>query len=291
MRKIYFFYFAFIFLSACAKWDKPEQIPSYLKIDRIDLSVTSTQGTASHGIVDAWVYVNDQPVGVYNLPAVIPVLAEGNPKITIAPGIKNDGISNHRAKYPLMQDFTTYNVTLKSGQISTMTGITQPVVTYYPSPDIEIWNENFDNAAVDFVADPNSEAGVTFIGDSTIAFEGTGMGKIELASGFTYARVITSQTFNLPKLGKSVYVEMNYNTNNSMAVGVQAITGTETVSIDNTVINASNGVWKKIYVNLTDLVSQNGSATSFKFIITISKQSGVTTVENYIDNFKVVYDK
>ncbi len=291
MRKFYHYYFILFFLFSCSKWDKPEQIPAYIYIDKIDLSVTPTQGTASHGIIDAWVYVNDQPVGVFDLPCTVPVLAEGSPKITIAPGIKNDGLTESRAKYSLLQNFTTTSLTLIPGKIVNMDGVNQPVVTYYPSTDIEIWNENFDNASIDFVSDPNSEAGVTFIGDSTIAFEGQGMGEIELVSGLTYARVITSQSFNLPKFGKTVYVEMNYNTNNTMAVGIQAITGVDFTNLDNTVIKASGGEWKKIYVKLTDLVSQQVNATSFKFIITITKDSDVTTVQNYIDNFKVVYDK
>lgn len=291
MRKIYLFYFSVFYLSACKKFDKPEQIPSYIYIDKIDLSVTATQGTASHGIIDAWVYVNDQPVGVFNLPATIPILAEGNQKITISPGIKDDGLTESRKKYTMLQDFITYDVNLKPGEIVTLSGTTQPVVTYYPSSEIEIWYENFDNATIEFNAASNSDAGVTFVDDSTTAFEGQGMGKIELGAGLSYARVITATQFDLPKGGKPVYVELNYNTNNSMAIGIQAIDGVETDDIDNTVLNSTDGVWKKIYVNLTEIVSQQPNADAFKFIMTVSKESSVSTVENYFDNFKVVYDK
>jgi hypothetical protein len=107
----------------------------------------------------------------------------------------------------------------------------------------------------------------------------------------SFARVHTSQLFTLPKSAKPVYVEINYNTNNSMAIGIEPIVGTGTTDIDNTVIKASNGVWKKMYVNLTEIVTQQGSSTQFRFIITINKDEGVTTVENYFDNFKVVYAK
>ncbi|HYG51206.1 MAG TPA: hypothetical protein VD905_09905 [Flavobacteriales bacterium] len=290
MRKIYPIVFCAIVLNACKKWDKAEQVPSYIYIDHIDLSVNATQGTASHGIIDAWVYVNDQAVGVFNLPATVPILASGNQKITIAAGIKEDGLTEHRAKYPLFQQFVK-NIDLVPGQIYNMTGADQPVVTYYPSTEVGIWYENFDDAAIDFNTDPNSEAGITYVYDTVNSFEGPGMGKIELGSGFSYARVITAQTFILPKLGNPVFVELNYNTNNTMAIGIQAINGTQFTTLDNTVLNPTNGEWKKIYVKLTEIVSEQSTADSFKFIITVDKDSGVDVVQNYIDNFKVVYDK
>lgn len=280
---------AFVF-NGCKKWDKPEQVPAYIHIDHIDLSVSPSQGTAKHGLIDAWVYVNDQPVGVFNLPATIPILASGSQKITIAGGIKEDGLTEHRAKYSLLLPFIK-TVNLIPGHVHEMTGVDQPTVSYYPSTDVGIWHENFDDAAIEFYADPNSDAGVAYVNDTVNVFEGTGSGKIELPVGFDYARVITSQSFDLPKLGNPVFVELHYKTNNSMGIGIQAINGTELIPLTNTVLNATNGEWKKIYVKLTDIVSEQSNADSFKFIITIDKDNGVDVVENYIDNFKVVYDK
>lgn len=294
MRKIYPLWslLTLIFFQAgCKKFDKPEKAAAYIYIPNIHLQVGPTQGTAANGIIDAWVYVNDQPVGVYELPCLVPMLTEGKQKITIYAGIKDNGIGEERNKYTFYQPYITYDVDLVPGQIDTMKGTVAPVVTYYPASDIDIWYENFDDASIGFVAETNSDAGVTYIGDSTTAFEGNGMGKIELTSSMDFARVHTSQTFTLPKNGKPVYVEINYNTNNSMAIGVQTIIGTDVTNYDNTVIVPTSGVWKKMYVNLTDVVSEQGSATQFKFIITMSKDDGITTAENYIDNFKVVYAK
>jgi hypothetical protein len=284
-------YFILVYLSACKKWDKPEQIPSYISIEKIDLSVTATQGTASHAIVDAWVYVDEQPVGVFDLPCTVPILAEGYHQIAIYPGIKNDGLVESRTKYVLMTEYLNNSIDLKRGQIISMTGVNQPVVTYDGPTEIDIWEENFDDVAIDFNADPNSDVGVTFVNDSTIAFEGTGMGKIDMPSGYNFCRVITAQSFVLPLGGKAVYVELNYNTNNTMAIGIQANQSGELTSLDNTVLNATNGLWKKVYINLTEITSQQVNADSFKFIITVNKDDSGIAVVNYIDNFKVVYDK
>lgn len=291
MKKFYLLYFSVLYLSACKKFDKPEQIPSYIYIEKIDLSVTSTQGTASHAIIDAWVYVDQQPVGVFNLPCTVPILAEGYHEISIYPGIKNDGLVESRSKYTLMQEYVNTGIKLVPGQTVNMSGANQPVVTYDPATDIDIWEENFDDAAINFNADPNSDIGITFVNDTNTAFEGTGMGKVDMPAGYNFCRVITSQSFILPGGGRSVYVELNYNTNNTMAIGIQTIQGVELQSIDNTVLNATGGVWKKVYVNLTEITSTHVNADAFKFIITVNKDDSGTTVVNYIDNFKVVYDK
>src|SRR5687767_2026929 len=74
--------------------DKEEPVPSYIHIDSISLnSIYSTQGTSDHKITDAWVFVNEQYVGVYELPATFPVLYEGTQNIRIKAGIKKNGIS------------------------------------------------------------------------------------------------------------------------------------------------------------------------------------------------------
>lgn len=279
----------FVFSVGCKKFNKPEKATSYIYIPSIRLQVSSIEGTASNAIKDAWVYVNEQPVGVLELPCLVPVLAEGKQKIAVYAGIMDDGINERRNKYLFYQPFVTYDVNLTPGKVDTLKGALEPVVTYYPSTEIEIWNENFDDASINFVAETNSDAGITYVND--INFEGAGVGKIELSPSMSFARVRTSQTFNLPKGGNPVYVEINYNTNNTMAIGIQAKIGTDNVNIDNTVIRASGGVWKKMYVNLTDVVSQQGNSTEFKFIITMTKDNGVSTAINYIDNFKVVYAK
>lgn len=292
MRKLYALLSLLVWvcvLGSCNKFDKPEKVASYLYIPKINLTVGPTQGTSASEILDAWVYVNDQPLGVFGLPCLVPILESGEQKITIYAGIKDDGINESRNKYAFYQPYIK-TINLQPGIIDTLNGADAPTVSYYPGSDIEIWNENFDDASVNFVAETNSDAGITYIDDSVNAYEGGGMGKIELTGSMTFARVYTSQTFLLPKAGKPVYVEINYKTNNTMAVGIKATNGTEVKYVDNTIIKPSNGLWKKMYVNLREAVS-NQAGTQFNFIITVSKDDGITTVENFIDNFKVVYAK
>ena len=74
--------------------------PAYIKINDIELNNSSTDK-----ITDAWVYIENQLQGVYELPAKFPVLETGVKEIRIKAGIKNNGISSSRVFYPFLLIF------------------------------------------------------------------------------------------------------------------------------------------------------------------------------------------
>src|ERR1044071_5141348 len=117
----------------CQVFDPAEDIPSYIHIDSIGLSVNSNEGTASHAIPDAWVYIDGALLGGYELPVNIPVLKEGTHTILVLSGIKQNGLSTTRAIYPEYQGWDT-TVTLTRGQITHLGPI---VVHYFPSTNFE----------------------------------------------------------------------------------------------------------------------------------------------------------
>jgi len=46
-----------------------EPIPSYIHIDKIDLTTDySSQGTSSNKITDAWIYVDNELIGAFEMP-------------------------------------------------------------------------------------------------------------------------------------------------------------------------------------------------------------------------------
>ena len=67
MKKITFLIMAII-ISSCQKEDVGG-VPAYIKINSIELE----NNTTSY-ITDAWVYINGQLQGVYELPSKFPVL-------------------------------------------------------------------------------------------------------------------------------------------------------------------------------------------------------------------------
>ena len=65
-------------VASCKKFEGSQTIPSLIHIDSISVSGDYfVYGATTHKITDAWVYVDDQLVGVYELPTTFPVLKKG----------------------------------------------------------------------------------------------------------------------------------------------------------------------------------------------------------------------
>jgi hypothetical protein len=291
MRNFLILLIVFVSQIGCKKTIDPSEIPSYIYINNINLLTLSGEGTNKHGITDAWIYVDGKSVGVFELPARIPILNEGNKEIWIYGGIKKDGISSTRTKYPFYQRFISNTINLQRGKIDSLIGIKTPQVTYFSNTTTAINEESFDNPGFNFQADPLSEGVMVFTSSGTNVFEGNGSALMELSSSQFFSKFIFTPSFVLPKLSKEVYVELHYNTNNLLTVGLQAINGSDITNLDNLHLRATNGEWKKVYIDFTELVSSQSQATSFKFYVKIVKEESVSTVYNLIDNFKVVYAK
>ena len=111
MNTIYKFLFSFGFFatllfSSCELYNPSEPIPAYIHIEKFNLTTDyATQGSNSHKITDAWVYVDDQLIGCFELPATFPVITEGTHKVKIVAGIKVNGIASNRGQYPFYNPY------------------------------------------------------------------------------------------------------------------------------------------------------------------------------------------
>ena len=103
-----FFIILLVFNFSCQIIDRPEKAPSFIQIDDFQFSISNNnQGTSSEKITDAWIYLNGNLEGAYELPATIPLHYEGIQELSIYPGIKRNGISADRKKYPFYTQFDT----------------------------------------------------------------------------------------------------------------------------------------------------------------------------------------
>ena len=91
------------------------EIPAYIEIERFyynnqdENQKPYTQNYHSTKITDAWVTMDGQFLGAFELPCKIPILYEDNHSdshaFDIYPGIKVNGIAATRLKYPFYQKF------------------------------------------------------------------------------------------------------------------------------------------------------------------------------------------
>ncbi|MDZ7846373.1 MAG: hypothetical protein U5L96_06205 [Owenweeksia sp.] len=100
--------------------------------------------------------------------------------------------------------------------------------------------------------------------------------------------VATVSTYNLPRGGSNVYVEVSYKSNIPFVVGLIANSQSGINQSPTVVVNPKD-YWNKIYVNLvTDLTAYAG-ADNYKIFIGASHESSLDTGKVFLDNLKLVY--
>ncbi|MCC7302913.1 MAG: hypothetical protein IT233_09735 [Bacteroidia bacterium] len=265
-------------LQGCSLFDKDEPVPAYISIPAIQLTTDyPNQGSSSHKIVDAWVYVDNNPVGTFELPAKFPVIAtDGTHKITIYAGIKMNGISTLRIKYPFYDEYTGDHV-LTAGQVTTIT----PTVAYTSSSTFP-WREDFESAGHTFI-DTFTIARLTQVTD--VVFEGNKSGHVHLNTDTFACELRSAPLLTVPAGGRAVFLELNYKCSHSFNVGIVNSNLEHLISL---VVNKSEN-WNKIYINLTGEINYPPATTNPKIYLTMMKPSNISTADFWFDNVKLVY--
>lgn len=272
-----------LFLLLFVSCNKEEAIPSYIRIEKITLNTTyANEGSDSHKILDAWIYIDDQLVGAFELPCTVPVLYTGSHIIKVLPGIKENGISETRIPYPFYDRFEQ-TVTLVPGE----TTILNPITTYAQSADFS-WIEDYEGASHSICNNAgNADTVMQMITTPSEVFELTGSGGVFLTASSSYFGISCSK-YVLPKAGAPVFLELNYNCNTDFNIGIVGYAGTNVdVQGISLTLRPSNG-WNKIYINLTSEVSSAVNSTSFAIFFSMVKDADLSTSYFYLDNVKLV---
>ena len=282
LLSIFLIFFLSLLIASCEIINPAEPVPAYLHFDNFVLQIdTTTQGSASNKITDVWLYVDNQPLGAYEMPATIPVLKEGSHEIKVRGGIIVNGIAATRSYYPFYT-FYTAQVNLTSGSVTHVS----PVVNYF-SGTIFSFDERFNGTGISLDTTSLSDTTIQTISDSVHAFENE-TGKVILDAQHPFFECATHTLLTLPADGNPVYMEMNYQTNTEFTVGIFANTSLGVFNISVLTIRA-NSEWKKIYINLSNATSLYPSALGFKPYIHMERNSSVGDAEFYFDNVKVVH--
>jgi hypothetical protein len=282
---------AFIF-SGCGLFDRPEVIPAFVKVEQFNLTTLSSHGTSSSRITDCWVYLNDNLVGVYELPALVPIHAQGNQNIKIKAGIMKNGVAGERAAYPF---YTFYNETMNL--VSDSIFSINPDITY--EVNYTPWIEDFEDPGIKF--DDYQSDTVMFVGTSANTqglLEGN-CGVIKMNSNHLVCEMRTDEPYfdGMPKnIDIPAYMELNFKSNYSFQVGIlskddQIASFVRTPLITFNPTTDSNGVmqWKKTYLYLTDATTFYPVANDFEIYIRVLNPEGYDGIEVYVDNIKIFY--
>ncbi|HQI70355.1 MAG TPA: hypothetical protein PLT47_06360 [Bacteroidales bacterium] len=268
------------FNSACKKTDL---VPSYIHIDKIDLNTTyEFDGSNSCKITDAWVYIDGDLQGIYELPATFPVLANGQHTIMVRAGIKLNGIAMSRAYYSYYQPWET-TVLLTAEQTDTL----HPTVTYYENKIH--WKEDFETAGMTLLKFTNSDTNFIQTQDSALVFEGASSGVANMDATAPYLLSVSDQIYEIPQNQSPVFLELNYKTNAPLAIGLFAVLNTGMNNrIDVMVLNP-NTTWNKIYINLTPAANVSSNVAGYKVFFESYKPENQASAEVLLDNIKLLY--
>jgi len=269
--------------SACNMINPAEKIPTYIQIDSIQVipTVPSVHGSTSHKITDVWVYYNLELLGAFELPAKVPVLADGKGQLQILAGIWDNGLSGTRAKYPF------YNIDTFSFQANP-TGVIShiPKFTYRTTdtPAIKYFVENFEQGNI-FVGH-FGDTTLTKTNNPSDVFEGDWSARMDLSSTDPTGESITSTEYFLTP-NRECYMELNYKSDVPFDIRTQVYHVGTNITSDIMSFKARD-TWTKVYINLTGFAAsfQYGK---FRFIVKSVLPSGMTQGKILIDNFKIIY--
>jgi len=280
------------FLPACDKFEGDQTVPSYLKIDSLGFtSENDVQGTKNQNIIDAWVYIDDDLIGGFEMPANIPILTEGTHKLEIRPGIMINGISDTRAPNPCFKPiiFETFNLYVDS-IVSTY------AITTYQSNAEFVWMEDFEDASLAIKKSINSDTGVVrtqpagapdaFTGDNSlysgVSYIDTENQYVQLVSddgngeGFVFDR------------GDFIFLELHYRNDVPIVVGLYIKLMDNTIQERSFLIINPTEDWNKIYLNFTPIVNETVDAVSYIIYFEALLPVDESNAFMMLDNLKLV---
>lgn len=276
--------------ATCEIINPEEDLPAYLQINEFTFTTTGGQGTNVAQITDAWVYSGDISLGIYELPATVPVLNLGDQTITIFPVIRENGLRSAPVLYPFYQRYTL-DVNLTADQTITV----QPTTAYLANSTVFDLVEDFEGTSHKLTGRSPDAVKINKMPDKVVYGNGVGQILLDTLSDIIF---ISSPTFgDLPTQGNlSVYLEISYKTNAEFNVGL--------VGLDNNPSNPINAIafkvtlcpidrWNKVYINFQkDLtISQ---LPNYKLAFRLSTDdTGCGQIENetpelLIDNIKLI---
>ncbi len=279
---------------SCISCDEEAQVPVYIEIPEFENPTNySTEGTGAQDFTTAWLQVNGEFIGAYEVPATVPIIASGNSQINVHPGVNLNGQSSFRFWYSELNPYTE-TIDLVAGETYSLNkgGSGLSAVTYKTNAVIELV-EDFEGTGINLEPSGLSDTVMFRTNNPADLFQSGISGEPQSFSGKMVVRpgglgeVSTIEQFDLPKFGANVILEIHYKTDVSFTVGLYVdeptqITQTPVVSVFPT------DQWKKMYINLVTEVSAYPNANGFKiFFGALNPYDSDRTV--LIDNVKIVY--
>lgn len=278
------FVLCFLVLYSCNIINPPEKIPAYVYVEPFSYTPAAGDNSQSYKITEAWVYLGGELLGAFHLPALVPVLAEGNQQLSFFPGILDNGL----AAYPNLYNFyKKYEINLDL--VPTETDTIYPATQYEDFVKFALHNDFEDGFNFDKDQDNDTETKISLTNNPADVFEGDYSGIATLSADHRLLHVTTTQFYEIPVNGTAVYFEMNYKSDVELLIGLEGKDNDsgETASTFPVVLFPKQE-WNKIYINLTDDI-QNSDLDSYRILLYANLPDSLSTGTLGFDNLKIVH--
>lgn len=278
-------------LAGCVR-NNPE--PSWLEVtewtmESNAIGVVGEEGVITHNFTDAWVFIDNKLIGVFEVPFKIPVLVSGDSEIKLYPTIRNNGISATKKIYPFADP---YIIDAELAESQTLT--INPVTRYRDQTQIMLWN--FDDPNNYGIAEaPGSLASMIVDFDPQVltGINGSGYGHVNMNTSTNQWQATNSVLLeNIPKQQAEVYLEVDYHNTVSLVTGVVAVEPGSSTGNVNVQLNGQQEAdveWKKIYLDLKTIISGYPSSTGYYLSFDALMPDSLTNGYVNIDNMKLVH--
>ena len=278
-------------LAGCVR-NNPE--PSWLEVtewtmESNAIGVVGEEGVITHNFTDAWVFIDNKLIGVFEVPFKIPVLVSGDSEIKLYPTIRNNGISATKKIYPFADP---YIIDAELAESQTLT--INPVTRYRDQTQITLWN--FDDPNNYGIAEaPGSLASMIVDFDPQVltGVNGSGYGHVNMNASTNQWQATNSVLLeNIPKQQAEVYLEVDYHNTVSLVTGVVAVEPGSSTGNVNVQLNGQQEAdveWKKIYLDLKTIISGYPSSTGYYLSFDALMPDSLTNGYVNIDNMKLVH--
>lgn len=268
-------------LPGCNLINPEEEIPTYVRVDSFQYQATPTfPVSGSHKINSVFVYDENSLLGVWELPALIPVLAkDANKRLTLLPGVDYNGIRSQQTAYPYYRA-DTLTVTPQPGQVIAVT----PTTGYVTNAQL-LWSENFELSNKMSVR-MSGDTGIIPVTGAELVFEGARSGGIFLTGEGQSSENISTDGFPID-YRQETFLELNYK--NSVPVQIGILTtpySTGEAYYEYLIGLKPTENWNKIYVSLRNFAG-NFQGAQYRIILRARDENGAAGYALF-DNLQVI---
>jgi hypothetical protein len=274
-----------LFLSGCNLINPKEELPVYLKIEQPEVVVDpGGRLLAEAGVKDVWVTRNEDVLGVYAVPSVIPFYPKERNSFTINGGIFKSGFSSFREPYPFWKA-----VTLEVDAEPLDTFVLRPRFEYFALDTFLVFafEEKFETGSLQLSSGLAGNPLEVTINRTVNGFDGNG-GLMEFTADATEMELISTSWFRLPQSGGNrIFLEVTYNNTIPFTAGLIYRNNVDIGTIGGNVFANSQGEWNTLYFDFNDDVRALPTEMEFRLFFQASGEGDIGNI--ILDNLRIVH--